>query len=96
MIINETKSFLYSKFEIKDMGVANVILCLSKLVHGIVISQSHYVEKTLERFESTKCRLVKTHYDSSKPLYKNESGVPVSQLRYSQIIESLMYLANYT
>lgn len=97
-IIHETKSFLCTKFEMKDMGVANVILGikLTRSVDGISISQSHYVEKILERFGYTNCRSVKTPYDSSKPLYKNKSGVPVSQLRYSQIIGSLMYLANCT
>ncbi|KAL0416921.1 UNVERIFIED_CONTAM: hypothetical protein Slati_3524000 [Sesamum latifolium] len=33
---------------------------------------------------------------SSVALFKNKSGVPVSQLRYSQIIVSLQYLANGT
>ena len=64
-IINETKSFLCGKFEIKYMCVANVILGLklSRSVDGIVISQSHYVEKTFERFNNTICRSVKTPYD---------------------------------
>ena len=84
-IINETKSFLCSKFEMKDMGVADVILGLkiTRLIDGVVLSQSHYVEKMLKRFDYTTCRPVKTPYDSSKPLFKNESGIPVSQLRYS-------------
>lgn len=42
------------------------------------------------------CKVVSTPYDSSKTLFKNKSGVPVAQLRYSQIIGSLMYLANCT
>ena len=33
---------------------------------------------------------------SKVALVKNKSGVPVSQLRYSQIIGSLQYLANGT
>ena len=79
-IINETKLFLCSKLEMKDMGVANMTLGLklSKSVDCMVISQSHYIEKILERFEYTKCRPVKIPYDSSKPLYKNESGVPMT------------------
>ncbi|KAL0397701.1 UNVERIFIED_CONTAM: Retrovirus-related Pol polyprotein from transposon TNT 1-94 [Sesamum calycinum] len=41
-------------------------------------------------------RIAKTPYDSSVALFKNESGVSVAQLRYSQIIGSLQYLANGT
>ncbi|KAL2231172.1 UNVERIFIED_CONTAM: Retrovirus-related Pol polyprotein from transposon TNT 1-94 [Sesamum indicum] len=63
-------------------GEANVILGikLTRSTDGIAISQSHYVEKIIEKFA----------------LLKNESGVPVAQLRYSQIIGSLQYLANGT
>ena len=52
-IVNETKLFLSSKFEIKDMGEAKVILklTLTKSVNEIVISQSHYVKKVLEKFD---------------------------------------------
>ncbi|KAL0350010.1 UNVERIFIED_CONTAM: Retrovirus-related Pol polyprotein from transposon TNT 1-94 [Sesamum radiatum] len=49
-IITETKSFLKNKFEMKDMGEADLILGI-KLIRstdGITISQSHYVEKIIE------------------------------------------------
>ena len=97
-IVNETKSFLSSKFDMKDMGVANVILGLklTRSAEGIAISQSHFVEKVLEKFGYNQGRSVATPYDPSIPLHKNTTGVPVSQLRYSQIIGSLMYLANCT
>ncbi|KAL0370024.1 UNVERIFIED_CONTAM: Retrovirus-related Pol polyprotein from transposon TNT 1-94 [Sesamum angustifolium] len=97
-IITETKSFLKNKFEMKDMGEADVILGI-KLIRstdGIAISQSHYVEKILEKFGYQNSRIAKTPYDSSVALFKNESGVSVAQLRYSQIIGSLQYLANST
>ncbi|KAL0392633.1 UNVERIFIED_CONTAM: Retrovirus-related Pol polyprotein from transposon TNT 1-94 [Sesamum radiatum] len=97
-IITETKSFLKNKFEMKDMGEADVILGI-KLIRstdGIAISQSHYVEKILEKFGYQNSRIAKTPYDSSVALFKNESGVSVAQLRYSQIIGSLQYLANGT
>ncbi|KAL6544579.1 hypothetical protein OROMI_023441 [Orobanche minor] len=80
----------------KDLGIAHMIFGL-KLIHStgrIAISQSHYVEKIIERFGYEQCRIAKTPYDASKALFKNESGIPVSQLRYSQIIGSLNYLAN--
>ncbi|KAL0368507.1 UNVERIFIED_CONTAM: Retrovirus-related Pol polyprotein from transposon TNT 1-94 [Sesamum calycinum] len=95
-IITETKSFLKNKFEMKDMGEDDVILGI-KLIRstdGIAISQSHYVEKIIEKFGYQNSRIAKTPYDSSVALFKNESGVSVAQLRYSQIIGSLQYLAN--
>ncbi|KAL2252641.1 UNVERIFIED_CONTAM: Retrovirus-related Pol polyprotein from transposon TNT 1-94 [Sesamum indicum] len=97
-IITETKSFLKNKFEMKDMGEANVILGikLTRSTDGITISQSHYVEKIIEKFDYQNSRIAKTPYDPSVALFKNESGVPVAQLRYSQIIGSLQYLANGT
>ncbi|KAK4389653.1 Retrovirus-related Pol polyprotein from transposon TNT 1-94 [Sesamum angolense] len=56
-----------NKFEMKDMGEADVILGI-KLIRptdGIVISQSHYVEKILEKFGYQNSRIAKTPYDSS-------------------------------
>ncbi|KAL0288656.1 UNVERIFIED_CONTAM: Retrovirus-related Pol polyprotein from transposon TNT 1-94 [Sesamum angustifolium] len=88
----------HDKFEMKDMGEADVILGI-KLIRstdGIAISQSHYVEKIIEKFGYQNSRIAKTPYDSSVALFKNESGVSVAQLRYSQIIGSLQYLTNGT
>ncbi|KAL2225610.1 UNVERIFIED_CONTAM: Retrovirus-related Pol polyprotein from transposon TNT 1-94 [Sesamum indicum] len=97
-IIIETKSFLKNKFEMKDMGEANVILGikLTRSTDGIAISQSHYVEKIIEKFDYQNSRIAKTPYDPSVALFKNESGISVAQIRYSQIIGSLQYLANGT
>ncbi|KAL0423271.1 UNVERIFIED_CONTAM: Retrovirus-related Pol polyprotein from transposon TNT 1-94 [Sesamum radiatum] len=87
-----------NKFEMKDMDEADVILGIKLIrsIDGIAISQSHYVEKKLEKFGYQNSRIAKTPYDSSVALFKNESGVSVVQLRYSQIIGSLQYLANGT
>ncbi|KAL0430542.1 UNVERIFIED_CONTAM: Retrovirus-related Pol polyprotein from transposon TNT 1-94 [Sesamum radiatum] len=71
-IITETKSFLKNKFEIKDVGEADVILGI-KLIRstdGIAISQSHYVEKIIEKFGYQNSRIAKTPYDSSEPYLK--------------------------
>ncbi|KAL0342610.1 UNVERIFIED_CONTAM: hypothetical protein Scaly_1923600 [Sesamum calycinum] len=69
----------------KDMGNADVILGI-KLIHstdGTIISQSHYVEKIIEKFGYQNSRIAKTPYDFSVALLKNESGVSVAQLRYT-------------
>ncbi|KAL0375539.1 UNVERIFIED_CONTAM: Retrovirus-related Pol polyprotein from transposon TNT 1-94 [Sesamum calycinum] len=66
-----------NKFEMKDMGEADVILGI-KLIRpadGLAISQSHYVEKIIEKFGYQNSKIAKTPYDSSIALFKNESGV---------------------
>ena len=59
------------------------------------MSQGHYVEKILEKFNKHDDRLSKTPVDASLHLMKN-MGEGVSQLEYSRIIRSLMYLMNCT
>ncbi|KAL0290197.1 UNVERIFIED_CONTAM: Retrovirus-related Pol polyprotein from transposon TNT 1-94 [Sesamum calycinum] len=79
----------------KDMGEADVILGI-KLIRstdGIAISQSHYVEKILEKFGYQNSRIAKTPYDSSVALFKNESGVSVAQLRVLRYLKGTVSLA---
>ena len=49
---NETKKLLSCKFEMKDMGEADVILGIriKREQEQILLSQSHYIEKILSRF----------------------------------------------
>jgi hypothetical protein len=95
-IINEIKSFLSKSFDMKDLGETNVILniMLIKEDSGITLSQSHYVEKVLSRFGLMDSKPCPTPYDTSVTLRKNK--IARDQLRYSQIIGSLMYLASTT
>jgi hypothetical protein len=51
------------------------------------------VEKVLSRFGFSDCKPAPTPYDASKILRKNK-GIMRDQLRYSQIIGSLMYLVS--
>ena len=57
--------------------------------------QTHYVEKVLNRFGYSDCIPAPTPYDPSIILRKNRR-ILRDQLRYSQIIGSLMYLASAT
>ncbi|KAL0388068.1 UNVERIFIED_CONTAM: hypothetical protein Sradi_2688600 [Sesamum radiatum] len=57
------------------------------------ISQSHYVEKILEKFGYQNSRIAKTPYDSSVALFKNESGVSVAQLRVLRYLKGTVSLA---
>ncbi|WVZ83522.1 hypothetical protein U9M48_030663 [Paspalum notatum var. saurae] len=96
-VINEVKSFLSTKFDMKDLGEADVILNI-KLIKdesGITLSQTHYVEKVLSRFGYIDSKPSPTPYDPSVTLKKNKR-IGVNQLKYSQIIGSLMYLASAT
>ena len=50
--IKETKSFIASQFEMKDLGVVDVILGIKifKLANGLTLTQSSYIEKVLKRY----------------------------------------------
>jgi hypothetical protein len=97
-VIKEVKEFLSRCFEMKDLGVADVILNIKLLKDdngGITLLQSHYVEKILSRFGYSDCKSSPTPYDPSVLIRKNRR-IARDQLRYSQIIGSLMYLASAT
>ncbi|GJY16820.1 zinc finger, CCHC-type containing protein [Tanacetum coccineum] len=95
--VDKTKKFLSSKFSMKDMGEADVILGI-KIKHenkGIVITQSHYIEKILKKFNREDCSPVSTPMDPVEKLKPN-TGKPVDQLEYSRAIRCLMYAMTST
>ncbi|KAJ9684091.1 hypothetical protein PVL29_016537 [Vitis rotundifolia] len=96
-VVCETKKFLGSKFDMKDLGEAEVILGIKiiRTPNGLKLSQEHYVEKILRKFEHFDCKPVSTPYDPSLQLKKNRE-LSVAQIEYAQILGSLMYLMNYT
>ena len=67
--VEKTKCFLSSKFSMKDMGEADVILGIKIIRNndGISLSQSHYIEKVLGRFNYKDCSPMATPFD---PTYK--------------------------
>ena len=94
-VINEVESFLSKSFDMKNLGEGDVILNI-KLIKNesrINLSQSHYVEKVLSRFGYIDSKPSPITYDPSVTLRKNKR-IAKDQLRYSQIIGSLMYLAS--
>jgi hypothetical protein len=96
-VIEEVKKFLSNNFEMKDMGEADVILNIKLLREGdggVTLLQSHYVEKLLSRFGFSD-QPAPTPYDPNVLLRKNRR-IARDQLRYSQIIGSLMYLSSAT
>lgn len=96
-VVNNTKLFLSSNFDMKDMGEADVILGIkiTRNSESIMLSQEHYIKRMLKRFGHSDCSHVSTPYDGSIHLRKNKDQ-SVSQSEYAQIIGSLMHLMNYT
>ncbi|GJW73634.1 zinc finger, CCHC-type containing protein [Tanacetum coccineum] len=95
--VDKTKKFLSSRFSMKDMGEANVILGIKIKYEnkGIVITHSHYIEKILKKFNREDCSPVSTPMDPVEKLKLN-IGKPVDQLEYSRAIGCLMYAMTST
>ena len=72
-VVCETKKFLGSKFDMKDLGEAEVILGIkiTRTPNGLKLSQEHYVEKFIRKFEHFDCKPVSTPYDPRSQLKKN-------------------------
>ncbi|KAH9670173.1 hypothetical protein KPL70_016878 [Citrus sinensis] len=96
-MIKSTKNMLKSKFDMKDMGLADVILGIkiSRASNGLILSQTHYVDKILRKFTKDDNTMSKTPLDTSIHLSKNR-GDGISQVEYARIIGSLMYLTSCT
>ena len=95
-VVHNTKRFIASQFDMKDMGEAKVIVGVKITTMGdsIMLSHEHYVEKILKRFGHFDTKPVSTLYDANTHLMKNR-GDHVGQAEYTQIIESLMHLMNF-
>ncbi|GKC56932.1 hypothetical protein Tco_1084530, partial [Tanacetum coccineum] len=61
----------------------------------IAISQSHYIERVLKKFNYFDCTLVRTPIDISEKMMPN-NGQIVSKLEYSRVIGCLMYAMTCT
>ena len=96
-IIKTTKEMFNNKFDMKDLGVADVILGIkiSKTSDGLILSQSHYIEKILKKFKQNDSSPMRTPIDVNPHLSKNNDK-SLSQQEYAQAIGSLMYVMNCT
>ncbi|GJW93742.1 zinc finger, CCHC-type containing protein [Tanacetum coccineum] len=95
--VDLTKEFLSSRFSMEDTGEADVILGI-RIKHesnGIAISQSHYIEKVLKKFNYFDYTPVSTPMDTSEKIMPNNAQT-VSQLEYSRAIGCLMYAITCT
>ena len=96
-IIKSTKDMLSSRFDMKDLGVADVILGVKiiKTPQGYSLSQSHYIAKILEKFKQHNITTAKSPVDMNQNWVKNTSD-GIYQLEYSRILGSIMYVMNCT
>ena len=96
-MITSTKNMLNSRFEMKDMGLDDVILGIKikRTLEGLILSQSHYVDNILGKVDKDNFGIAKTLVDVTLHLSKNK-GESVSQVQYSRVIGSLMYLTSCT
>ena len=78
-VVKSTKDLLSSNFDMKDLGKTDVMLEIKIIINseGITLSQSHYVEKILKKFNHFDCDPVRTPYNPSIHLKKNR-GSPVA------------------
>ncbi|GKD76981.1 zinc finger, CCHC-type containing protein [Tanacetum coccineum] len=94
-LLNQADRCVYSKFDESSKGV---IICLyvdDMLIFALTkfrlaISQSHYIEKVLKKFNYFDCTPVSTPINTSEKLMPN-NGQAVSQLEYSRVIGYLIY-----
>ena len=95
--IKATKKMLSKNFDMKDLGVTDVILGMKipKTSDGYALSQGHYVKQILEKFDKGSNAVVKTPIDVLFSLKKN-FGESYDQLQYSRVIGSLMYVMTCT
>ena len=96
-MVHSTKRFLTSQFDMKYMGEAKVILGvkITRMGDTIMLSQEHFVEKTLKRLGHFNAKPVSTPYDANTHLMKNRDD-HIGQSEYAQIIGSLMHLTNFS
>ncbi|KAD3337350.1 hypothetical protein E3N88_32870 [Mikania micrantha] len=89
-VLNQADKRVYSKFDY--FGEAEVILGIRIIRenNGINISQSHYIEKILKKFNCLNCSPVGTPIDPTVKLLPNQ-GNPISQLEYAKAIGCLIY-----
>ena len=90
-MIVSTKNMLNSRFDMKDMRLAHVILGIKILrtSYELILSQSHYVDNILGKFDKDNSGIDRTLVDVIIHLFKNK-GESVSQVEYSRVIGSLM------
>ena len=79
------------------MGPVDVILGIKliRTLDGIILSQSHYVDNNLGKFDKDNSRIFRTPVHVTLHLSKNKEE-SVSQVEHSRLKGSMMYLMSCT
>ena len=96
-MITSTKNMLNSRFDMKDLGLADVMLDIKikRTSDRLILSQSHYVDNILVKFDKDNSGIIKTPVDVTLHSSKNKTE-HVYQVEYSRVIVNLMYLMSCT
>ncbi|GJV82537.1 retrovirus-related pol polyprotein from transposon TNT 1-94 [Tanacetum coccineum] len=91
------KKLLSKNFEMKDLGEADVILGIKILrkENRPMLTQSHYIKKILNHFDSFDFFPVSTPFEVGSKLTYNTRRI-LAQNKYSKVISSLMYAMTCT
>lgn len=95
---DKLKSFLSSKFKLKDLGPVRRYLGMrinvNKKCSTITVDQQEYIEQLLSKFEMSNCRPIDTPIECKLNIKKAENCAV--NIPYQRLIGSLMYLAILT
>lgn len=82
--INESKNYLNEVFYMNDLGPVDVILGVkvTKRDGECILTQSHYIEKVLRKFDHFDCKRSNTPIDPHANLVPND-GAANHQERYA-------------
>ena len=74
-MITSTKNMLNSRFDMKDLGHADVILGIKikRTSNGFILSQSHYVDNILGNFDKYNSSIVRKPVDVTLHFSKNKA-----------------------
>nr|GEX94660.1 retrovirus-related Pol polyprotein from transposon TNT 1-94 [Tanacetum cinerariifolium] len=89
--INETKKFMSSCFQMKDINEVYTILGIKVKRHsgGYALDQCHYIDKIKNKFQHLNIKEANTIYESSCKLVEND-GRAVAQIEYASAIGCLI------
>ena len=96
-MITSTKNMLNSRFDMKDLRLVDPILGLKikRTSDGIILSQSHYVDNILEKFDKVNHGIARTPIDVTLHFSKKKAE-SFSQVEYSRVTGCQMYLMSCT
>ena len=80
-MITSTKNMLNSTFDMKDMGLTDVILGIKikRTSDGLILSQSHYIDNILRKFDKDDFGIARTPVDATLHFSMNK-GESISQV----------------